>query len=130
MREIDRVILMGEPHQEGHDEPADITIGYRHAFVTKNDITKPADITIGYRQARMSPQKYAITNSEDCDKPADITIGYRHACLPRMTQQKMRIPWKVDTYLPPPSRFLLMITINMMTSIMVISVINLIVIIL
>ena len=90
MREIDRVILMGEPHQEGHDEPADITIGYRHAFVTKNDITKPADITIGYRQARMSPQKYAITNSEDCDKPADITIGYRHACLPRnMTQQTL-----------------------------------------
>ena len=57
MSEIDRVILMGKPHQEGHDEPADITIRYRHAFVTKNDITKPADITIGY-------------------------IG-RHACLPR-----------------------------------------------
>ena len=82
MSEIDRVILMGKPHQEGHDEPA------------------------------------------------DITIGYRHACLPRMTQQKMRIPWKVDTNLPPPSRFLLMITINMIVSIMVIGVINLIVIIL
>ena len=42
MREVDRVILMGEPHQEGHDEPA--------------------DITIGYRQERMPPQKYDITN--------------------------------------------------------------------
>ena len=78
----------------------------------------------------MPPKKYDTTNNEDYDKSADITIGYRHACLPRMTQQKMRIPWKVDTYLPPPSRFLLMITINMIVSIMVISVINLIVIIL
>ena len=62
MREVDRVILMGEPHQEGHDEPT--------------------DITIWYRQARMSPQKYDITNNEDYDRPADITIGYRQANMP------------------------------------------------
>ena len=133
MREVDRVILMGEPHQEGHDEPTDITIWYRQERMSpkKYDITnsedydRPADITIGYRQARMPPQKYDITNNEDYDTPADITIGYRHACLPRWI---MRIPWKVDTYLPPPSTFLLMIMINMIVSLIVISVINLIVI--